>query len=413
MHAQTRTNPCAVCSADAEFSLSENTAATSLLTRVSALQLLHRMLVLHPDTRLTIAKWINDGKIVVRRAAMDATVHGASIVSVCGCLQSCFPLNDAHVDVLVKQRGALGKTAVKSVHEYFGPRVALYFAFLRHLTRWLVVPGVVGAAVAAYDWLVGPPPFLLQALLFVTISLWCAMSSVFWGRAEALLSVQWGTHDAGDDDVRVAFACNPETVMSPSRIHGKPVLYFSPARRRLRVMCSAAVIAAVVLVVVAAFLSSAFARIALQPLEKSGILPLGSATYLGSLVHAVEISAVNVLYMKLAKWLTDWGTCILITHDSCTCCAMGCCRARMCVPSVPSASAVCRGQRTTGQIQPTKTPASTRRSVRGHRDDHSAQCDCRHDDHSVHDPLVSVQHSNSSAATLRYFTSRLSSPIRC
>jgi hypothetical protein len=42
---------------------------------------------------------------------------------------------------------------VNEIHSYFGSEVAMYFAFMDHLTAWLIPPGLFGLLIAVWNYL--------------------------------------------------------------------------------------------------------------------------------------------------------------------------------------------------------------------------------------------------------------------
>ncbi|KDO28981.1 hypothetical protein SPRG_20084 [Saprolegnia parasitica CBS 223.65] len=82
---------------------------------------------------------------------------------------------------------------------YFGPKVALYFAWLHYLTLFLAGPGVLGGLLTLYEYVaavdesddVAVSPFFT---LFMV--LWSACFLQYWQRRSAALACRWGLLDA-------------------------------------------------------------------------------------------------------------------------------------------------------------------------------------------------------------------------
>jgi hypothetical protein len=93
------------------------------------------------------------------------------------------PWNDAPID---------------EIRNYFGEKIAFYFAWLAHFTNWLVAPGIVGVILAFFllsrkieeiNRSVVGPVFGVFLMIYMT----CYLE--FWKRAAATLAFRWGVID--------------------------------------------------------------------------------------------------------------------------------------------------------------------------------------------------------------------------
>lgn len=90
------------------------------------------------------------------------------------------------------------KAPIDEIRNYFGEKIAFYFAWLAHFTNWLVLPGIVGACLALFlvsrkveevnRSIVGPI-FGILLMVYMTVYL------EFWKRRSATLAFRWGVID--------------------------------------------------------------------------------------------------------------------------------------------------------------------------------------------------------------------------
>jgi len=87
---------------------------------------------------------------------------------------------------------------IDEVKDYFGEKIGLYFAFLGHMAKWLIVPAVIGAAFEASSiilWNYSRPEIPVFAFF---IALWAVGVMEFWKRKEKWLALKWGTLGNGN-----------------------------------------------------------------------------------------------------------------------------------------------------------------------------------------------------------------------
>ncbi|KAG7390984.1 hypothetical protein PHYPSEUDO_006119 [Phytophthora pseudosyringae] len=87
------------------------------------------------------------------------------------------------------------------VAQYFGERVAFYFAWMEMYTRWLVVPSVAGVilfGLQVHSHHLDHPAAPIYALF---IALWTSAFIIAWRRRAAALAYRWGTWGYEDEEV--------------------------------------------------------------------------------------------------------------------------------------------------------------------------------------------------------------------
>ncbi|EEF46308.1 anoctamin-like protein At1g73020 [Ricinus communis] len=83
---------------------------------------------------------------------------------------------------------------IDDMYSYFGLKIAIYFAFLRMYTRWLLFPAAYGLVVQLVDF--GSLQFLVLPTFFMSIILWAVLFFQFWKRKNSALLARWQMHDS-------------------------------------------------------------------------------------------------------------------------------------------------------------------------------------------------------------------------
>ncbi|XP_031744375.1 anoctamin-like protein At1g73020 isoform X2 [Cucumis sativus] len=109
-------------------------------------------------------------------------------------VKQIFPLHDE-----IRRKKLLGNWAlnwwdftgqpIDEVYSYFGPKIALYFAFLGMYTRWMLFPAALGLILQLVEF--GSMRLLVLPIFFISIILWAIMFSQFWRRKNSALIARW------------------------------------------------------------------------------------------------------------------------------------------------------------------------------------------------------------------------------
>ncbi|MED6222960.1 hypothetical protein PIB30_069420 [Stylosanthes scabra] len=78
---------------------------------------------------------------------------------------------------------------VDEIFAYYGPKIAIYFAFLGMYTQWLLFPSFIGLIVYFIDY--GSANLVVLPTFFIVVILWAIMFSQFWKRKNAALLARW------------------------------------------------------------------------------------------------------------------------------------------------------------------------------------------------------------------------------
>lgn len=191
------------------------------------------------------------------------------------------------------------------LRDYFGEKIAIYFAFLAYYSKFLIPMALIGIPIFIVQYLAshGSGFYKYTNLVFSFVHIaWMIVLFEFWTRKEAYYSVLWGQMDFEEtEEVRPAFdgvACRDPTTDDKE-------LYFSKKKRCIRVSLAAFIstfIVVTVLLIIAGLLV----------LRKNLIDKWGDTSYaflattIPSILNAIQIIVFNAIYSSLAYHLTNY-----------------------------------------------------------------------------------------------------------
>ncbi|XP_075216238.1 anoctamin 8 white walker [Lycorma delicatula] len=238
-------------------------------------------------------------------------IEGQAIVPKCvsaGVIAQVFPLHDLPALKELRDswvRAFFNKQPLDSVCNYFGVKIAMYFAWLGHYTFALIVPAIVGfifwVGFGRGDQATEDVGFVLFSFFNV---LWFSVYLEAWKRYCAELAYKWGTLDQRD-----------ELLLEPRPLFTGP-LEVSPVTGRLeptypvwkrnifRYFVSFPVIAICLAVVFVVMMLN----LKLQDWWDNQIESNGYAfwlSYLPKILLAIGITLLDEAYYKVACWLND------------------------------------------------------------------------------------------------------------
>ncbi|KAL4713746.1 hypothetical protein ACJJTC_004277, partial [Scirpophaga incertulas] len=230
---------------------------------------------------------------------------GQSIVPACvsrGVVASMFPLHERQA--LDNLRNKWVKTLfspqpLDEISEYFGVKIAMYFAWLGHYTQSLTVPAVVGFIF--WIWL-GTANENWKDIAYVLFSLfnvlWACVYLETWKRYSNVLAYKWGTLDQRDDllvEPRPLF----QGEMGTSQVTGRPEPQYAAWRRRVWRHC---VSFPVTLACLSVATVATFAVLRAQDWWETTIIYF---TWIPRAFLAILIAVEEELYARIARWLND------------------------------------------------------------------------------------------------------------
>jgi hypothetical protein len=185
----------------------------------------------------------------------------------------------------------------EDIKNYFGEKIGLYFKFLGHYTGWLMLPAVIGLICQLV--VAGTGDFSHPILPFFAlfIALWAVFMLEYWKRAEKYTALEWGMIGFEDNEVdRPEFSGTKQ----PSYINGELTTHFPPKERRNLMIKSFTVIVTLATIVLGAVIAIYVIR---STLYQSSVSPYASV--IASVMNSVQITIFNMIYSKLADYLTE------------------------------------------------------------------------------------------------------------
>uniref|UniRef100_A0A672LQ57 Anoctamin n=1 Tax=Sinocyclocheilus grahami TaxID=75366 RepID=A0A672LQ57_SINGR len=213
------------------------------------------------------------------------------------------------------------------IREYFGEKIALYFAWLGFYTGWLLPAAVVGfiiflfgiwlmvTDVAAEELCSSGDAFVIYHNLFskylfinfIFMSLWAVTFLEYWKRTSSILSHRWDCSEFEEIEERPRpefTALAPMTVRNP--VTGAEEPYFPKTQRLSRILTGNMVIilmiAIVLIFLIAIILYRTILSIIIYRSQNAGRI----ASLTGSMLNLLVILLLSRLYTYLAKILTRW-----------------------------------------------------------------------------------------------------------
>lgn len=182
------------------------------------------------------------------------------------------------------------------IKDYFGEKIGLYFVFQSHITKWLVVPALIGLPIQIYILAVNDLSHPVLPFFSVFIVLWAIVMLEYWKRKEKVTAMQWGMIGFESKEVN-----RPEFKgkMKKSHIDGSEVLYFPQKQRNVYLAQSALAIGSLIMLVIGVLASIYVLRAALAP-------SMGAdAQTIASILSAVQIQFFNFVYTLVADALAE------------------------------------------------------------------------------------------------------------
>jgi hypothetical protein len=198
----------------------------------------------------------------------------------------------------------------KAIKNYMGEKVGLYFLFMAHYTRWLIIPAIIGFFFQIGSWSYGTleegtnAPFL--PVFSAIICVWGIIMLEYWKRLESKAALEWGCagFEAQQED-RPEF----EGENKVSLVTGAAgELYYPPDKRDATICASNSavitMIGAVIGIVASIYLMRVYLVYGWNNNEGPHMTPTNAST-IASVLNAVLIQVSNFLYQKAAVNLTN------------------------------------------------------------------------------------------------------------
>ncbi|KAK1930623.1 Anoctamin-7 [Phytophthora citrophthora] len=194
--------------------------------------------------------------------------------------------------------------------QYFGVKVALYFLYLGHYTKWLLYPTLVGIVTGITSYSVPRDNYntvfaYISPLFGAFMTIWMTIYLENWKRLNSRETLRWGTaHFSETVNLRPQFY--GERIPSP--INGKSTRYFPPREKLKRVAYSWVVISFLILIVFVIVSSIFMLTYDLTKGNDSDKLVLDDYKYgsiVSSLANVVQITIMTKIYNYVSIVLVD------------------------------------------------------------------------------------------------------------
>lgn len=193
---------------------------------------------------------------------------------------------------------------LNKIRNYYGEKIALYFAFLSLLAKTSIVPGLIGLFVFIIQRSVSASSTLgitVNAIYCVFISCWATVFLEMWRRREAKLALSWGMLDfTQDEQLRPQFLGQPRRSPITDELEAP---HFSSKKRKLRM--AAALLISLGLIMLVLSIVSGLYIMRWQLSDKLIYFGIDFAGPAASLCNAVQIQVFNIIYKHLAIRFTE------------------------------------------------------------------------------------------------------------
>ncbi|OQR90610.1 anoctamin-like protein [Achlya hypogyna] len=214
-----------------------------------------------------------------------------------------FPLHNRVVLDHLRRTWALRLTLTSQplglIRDYFGEKIALYFAWLEFYTKCLTAPAVVGASIYVLE-SYGLCDVRAAKIIFASsISIWSTFFTKFWHRKTRLYTVAWGV-DVADLVAQPRVQYIGKKRMNP--IDNMPQIWNVATSSFHRRQYLSYVIVVILLLIVLVALCGLFFLKHLAADSSNATWALTGVNILNS----VQITILNKVYHIVAVWLNDW-----------------------------------------------------------------------------------------------------------
>ena len=247
-------------------------------------------------------------KVRILKTMMSSLIDFEELKSM-NLLISEFPLHTQDLNPLsttwLSLRTLLKPIDIDSIKDYFGEKIALYFAWLEFYTTWLIIPSIIGAICGILIFssnsdsgdlgrmTVGEISFCIFAIL---LSISSTLLDQLWVRKQSVLAWKWGVSDYQKvEEQRAGFQGDLE--YDPITGKTKKINHSSLGWRKF---IGATVTVFFIALVVVAVSGLIFYKAYLNSHHNS------SAARTVGILNAVQIKIFNLVYKYVAVRLNDW-----------------------------------------------------------------------------------------------------------
>uniref|UniRef100_A0AAY5L040 Anoctamin n=1 Tax=Esox lucius TaxID=8010 RepID=A0AAY5L040_ESOLU len=193
------------------------------------------------------------------------------------------------------------------IRHYFGEGLALYFAFLEYFTFALIPMAIIGIPYYLFDW-----EDYDKYTVFAGFNLvWCTVILELWKRLSASLAYRWGTlsRKKAFEEPRPGF----HGILGFNPVTGREEPLYPNFKRQLRIY-----LVSVPFVLLCLYLSLYVMMIyfemegwVLMIHDEEPTFWTGVLLFIPSVIYAVVIEIMNLIYRYAAEYLTNWDMGLL------------------------------------------------------------------------------------------------------
>ncbi|KAJ3407276.1 Anoctamin-7 [Chytridiales sp. JEL 0842] len=202
-------------------------------------------------------------------------------------------------------RKIFAEQPLREIRDYFGEKVAFYFAWLGFYTIWTLLPALVGLCVFIYGLTKSPtwysPTVFDNALttpFAFFMAVWSTLFLEFWKRQEATLRTVWDTNELKTEEHRRAQWYG--TLLRRSPVTGKVEMHFPSWQRVWRGAVAWGVIGLAIMLMVGFEVGVIMVH---ARLSEESVFVSSAAS---SALTVTNIVVITPLYLRLSKYLTDY-----------------------------------------------------------------------------------------------------------
>mmetsp|Transcript_6784 Transcript_6784/g.10767 ORF Transcript_6784/g.10767 Transcript_6784/m.10767 type:complete len:757 (-) Transcript_6784:247-2517(-) len=193
-----------------------------------------------------------------------------------------------------------GRQPLTQIRGYLGAKIAMYFAFMEHYTKWLVSLSILGLVLFAWSIKERTLSSSLLPSAGVFVAFWAVLLLEYWKRKEVRLAMEWGMTDFEEAEKdRPEFKGD----IINSYIDGKPMLYFPKeklqTRRRISRIVISTFIVCVLICVICIFIFKSIMKHSSNTIEDTYYSPIASG------LNAIQIQIFNIIYSTVSVWLNN------------------------------------------------------------------------------------------------------------
>jgi len=185
-------------------------------------------------------------------------------------------------------------TDIQKVRDYFGERIALYFLFMSHFIKWLILPSIVGTALWVGGVLYGTPDNYSAIIVCIGMSFWSIFFVHFWRRNQATHTVKWGTLGVGQELEATRPGFQGTSRINP--VTGRIDRYYPWSERIFKVMFSYTVLTVSIICLSFVICCLFWLR---HVFHSNG----GRVWFM--FINALAVEILNAVFTHIAKWLTE------------------------------------------------------------------------------------------------------------